>query len=135
VTYLVDTDWVVDYLKGRPEADALLEALFPAGISISIMTYAEVFEGIYYGSSPTGDEATFRAFLEGTSVLGVSQAVAERYAHLAGELRSQGLLMPAPDLLIAATSLEHDLILATRNTRHYNRVPGLNVYSDTIPPQ
>jgi tRNA(fMet)-specific endonuclease VapC len=31
------------------------------------------------------------------------------------------------DLLIAATALEHDLTLVTRNQRHFARIPGLQI--------
>jgi predicted nucleic acid-binding protein len=33
-----------------------------------------------------------------------------------------------PELFIAATALEHDLTLVTRNLRDFQRVPGLNLY-------
>jgi predicted nucleic acid-binding protein len=42
-------------------------------------------------------------------------------------LRQQGLLIPDMDLLIAATALEHDLTLVTRNQRHFVRLPGLQM--------
>jgi hypothetical protein len=46
VTYLVDTDWVVDYLAGVPEARTLIATLLPDGIAVSIVTYVEVYEGM-----------------------------------------------------------------------------------------
>ena len=46
MSYLVDTDWVVDYLKGRPDAVELLQSLAPEGLSMSIITYGEIYEGI-----------------------------------------------------------------------------------------
>lgn len=33
-----------------------------------------------------------------------------------------------PDLLIAATALHHDLTLVTRNRKHFERIPGLDLY-------
>ena len=52
MSYLVDSDWVADYLKGRSGAVSLLDGLFCDGIAISIITFGEVYEGIYYGSDP-----------------------------------------------------------------------------------
>jgi predicted nucleic acid-binding protein len=43
-------------------------------------------------------------------------------------LRSRGLLIPDLDLFIAATALEHDLILLSRNRRHFDRISGLNIH-------
>ena len=46
MSYLVDTDWVIDYLKARTHAVQLLQSLASEGLSISIITYGEVYEGI-----------------------------------------------------------------------------------------
>jgi predicted nucleic acid-binding protein len=35
------------------------------------------------------------------------------------------------DLLIAATALEHNLTLLTRNVRDFQHVPGLKLYQST----
>ena len=45
----------------------------------------------------------------------VSEAIAERWGILDGECQLKGQPVAAPDGLIAATALEHDLILVTRN--------------------
>jgi tRNA(fMet)-specific endonuclease VapC len=130
VRHLLDTDWVADYLKGRSPAVALISRLIPDGIAISVITLAEVYEGIYYGSDPVHDERGLRRFLRGVIVLHVDTDVARRYAVIRGSLRQQGLLIPQPDILIAATAIHHDLILVTRNLRHYRRIPGLKLHQD-----
>jgi tRNA(fMet)-specific endonuclease VapC len=127
MSYLVDSDWVADYLKGRDQAVELLDSLVADGLAVSIVTYAEVLEGIYYGHNPEHYEEVFRRFLRGCRVLGVTRAVAQRYARVSGELRSRGLLIPPPDLFIAATALHHGVILVTRNRRHFDRIPGLQL--------
>ena len=35
--------------------------------------------------------------------------------------------MKRPDMLIACIALAHDALLATRNTKHFNKVAGLKV--------
>ena len=44
--YLVDSDWAISYLSNRPNAVALLDRLVEDGLAMSIITYAEVYEGI-----------------------------------------------------------------------------------------
>lgn len=91
--YLVDSDWVADYLKGRDHAVQLLDSLVSDGIAISIITYAELLEGIYFGNNPSHYEAVFRRFLRGVEVVAVTRSIAERYARVSGDLRGQGLLL------------------------------------------
>jgi predicted nucleic acid-binding protein len=63
--YLVDTDWVADYLKGRPEAVQLLGQLANEGLAISLITLGEIYEGIYYGRDVKAHERGFLALLRG----------------------------------------------------------------------
>ena len=126
--FLVDSDWLADYLKGRREARALLDGLAADGLGISIITYAEVYEGIYFGRDAERYEAVFRQFLRAVRVVAVSRAVARQYARLRGTLRLQGQLIGQPDILIAATAITHNLELVTRNLRDFQRIPGLTIY-------
>ncbi len=128
MSYLVDNDWVVDWLKGRPAAIALLRQLSAQGMAISVITLGEVYEGIYYGRDPAQNEAVFRRFLKGLAVRPITSRIARRFARISGQLRQQGQLLPQPDLLIAATAIEHGYILVTRNVRHFQRIPGLTIY-------
>jgi predicted nucleic acid-binding protein len=55
-------------------------------------------------------------------ILAVDEAIAERW----GKLAMTGIKAPAIDSLIAATALQHDLTLVTRNEVDF-RFPGLMV--------
>jgi tRNA(fMet)-specific endonuclease VapC len=131
MTYLVDSDYVADYLKGRMPATTLLDHLFSEGLAISIVTFAEVYEGIHYGHQQSHYKAVFRRFLAGVSVLGINRSTARLFAVIRGELRRKGQLIPHPDLFIAATAIHHNLTLVTHNIRDYDRIPNLKLYHPT----
>ena len=128
MTYLIDTDWAVEYLKGRPAATQLLQALQPQGLAISMITFGEIYEGIYFGTNPQQSERSFKQFLRVIDVIPLSRQIMRRFARLRGELRRQGMLIADPDLLIAATAIHHGLTLLTHNTRHFERIPNLTLY-------
>lgn len=128
MTYLVDSDWIADYLKGRQQAIQLLDSLFRDGMAVSIISFAEIYEGIYYGSDPKRNEEIFAHFLQGVDVLGINRPVARRFAMLRGALREAGQLIPQPDIFIAATALHYDLSLVTRNISDFQRIPGLKIH-------
>lgn len=58
--YLVDSDWVIDYLVGKQQAIVLLSTLAKEGIAVSLITLGEIYEGIYYGRDPQRSEEGFR---------------------------------------------------------------------------
>jgi tRNA(fMet)-specific endonuclease VapC len=128
MTYLVDSDYIADYLKGQTTAIQLLDTLFPDGIAISIISYAEVYEGIYYGYRPEHYKGVFARFLAGVTVLGITRPIAKTYALIRGELGRKGQLIDQPDLFIAATAIHHNLTLVTRNVKDYQRIPNLKLY-------
>jgi tRNA(fMet)-specific endonuclease VapC len=131
VRYLVDSDWVADYLKGYQAAVRLLYRLAPEGMAVSLVTFAEITEGILYGADQAANRQAFRQFLHGVKVLPLNRTVLTRFATVRGQLRQQHAPVQhrAFDLLIAATALTYDLELVTRNVRDFADVPGLKLYS------
>ena len=130
MSYLVDTDWIVDYLYGNAEARDLLVALRPEGLTINIITFLEIYEGIYLSRNPRRADGAFRLLLQDIRVRPISRTVARYAARVRGQLRRQGAQINhrALDLIIAATAIAHNLELVTRNTKDYNDVPGLRLY-------
>ena len=131
MTYLVDSDWVADYLKGRSEALALLRSLEAEGLAISIITYGEIYEGIYYGPNAQSHEAGFRQFLRGVKVVPLTRQTMHQFARVRGQLRRKGQLIGDPDLLIAATRLCPGLTLVSRYHKHFERIPGLQLHQSS----
>lgn len=108
---LVDTDVFIDHLRGarrfRPQSDA---------VHYSVVTRAELYAG------RGAEESQVGRLLAPFHELPVDRAVAER----AGRLR-RGSTIRLPDALIAATALEHDCTLVTRNRADFEGVPGLRI--------
>lgn len=106
----------------------ILHGLAHEGLAISIITYGEILEGVYYGNATAQSERDFRAFLRWVDRLPLNEVIFERSARERGQLRQRGRLIGDLDLLIASTALEHDLVLVTRNRRPFERIPDLRLY-------
>jgi predicted nucleic acid-binding protein len=61
-------------------------------------------------------------------ILPVTEAISERWGILEGDCQLKGIGFNAPDGLIAATALEHDLNLVTRNVKDFVRL-GVSVFN------
>jgi predicted nucleic acid-binding protein len=127
VRYLVDADWLIDAAIGRPRAQRPLERLSDEGLAVSIIAVAEVYEGAFGTPDPQATFAGLRDFLRDFAILPLTDPIVEYFARLRAALRQQGQLIPDMDLLIAATALEEDLVLITRNVRHFARIPDLTL--------
>lgn len=128
--YLVDSNWVIQHLNNDPGATQLLTQLAAGGFSVSIVSYMEAYQGILRSPDPVQAEVQFNAFFTAVPIVPFSRSVAQRCARLRETLRLRGSRVRprALDLIIAATALEHSLILVTRNRDDYKDVPGLQIY-------
>ena len=127
--YLIDTDWVIDYQRGVPRLVDRLDALLPQGAGLSIVSLAELYEGIFGSAAPQQNERRLRTFLASVEIVPLDEDVCRIFARERGRLRAAGNLISDFDLLIGATALRHGLTLLTNNRRHFQRLQGLSIVS------
>ena len=126
---LIDTDWAIHYLNDHPGVVQRLSALQDDGLALSMISLAELYEGVFYSRDPEGDEGDLQNFLRGVTVLGVDEDVCKIFGKERGRLRAAGQLVGDLDLLIGATALRSNLTLLTNNRRHFERIEGLRIES------
>lgn len=134
--FLLDTD-VLSALRRRERSPGVarwLERQRTSALHLSVVTVGEIERGIARQRRRDPDFAEDLAdWLDriltwyGGRVLAVDTATARRWGQLSADLGHDG-----PDLMIAATALEHGLTVVTRNTRHFEPagVPVLNPFAD-----
>ena len=113
---LFDTNILIDYLRGIPQARAACDR--HADRAVSIVTWMEVMAG-----STPANEADARSFLMNFYTLLLDTDVAERAFLLHRTNR-----IKLPDAIIQATAEESGRILLTRNTRDFSPgTPGVMI--------
>jgi tRNA(fMet)-specific endonuclease VapC len=124
---LIDTSILVDTER---RGERLEQAVGHQERAISVITASELLHGVHRA----GDESIRvrrQVFVEhvlaALDPLPITTRVARSHARLWAHLEQAGLVIAAHDLWIAATALAHGMSLATGNTRHFERVPGLSV--------
>ena len=127
--YLVDTDWMIDHLHGIQRVVSRLDELAGEGLGLSVISLAEVYQGVFYSNDPQGEERALAAFLRGIPIIGVDDEVCRIFARERGRLKSAGNAISDFDLLIGSTALRHNLTLLTNNRRHFERLQDLTIIS------
>jgi tRNA(fMet)-specific endonuclease VapC len=127
VSYLLDSDVIIDDIRGSVAARQLVERLSAEGIAISGMSYGELWEGIAMDRANASVQEELEEILLPFTIHWLDRETMQRYGEIRAHLRTWGQLIPAPDILIASTALQHGLTLITRNHRHFSRIPDLRV--------
>jgi tRNA(fMet)-specific endonuclease VapC len=127
--YLIDTDWIIHYLNGHPDIVSRLNTLRDEGCAVSVVSLAELYEGVYNSSNPAGNETALNDFLCGVTVVGIDDETCKIFGRQRGRLRVAGKMIGDFDLLIGSTGLRHGLTVLTNNRRHFTSIDGLLIES------
>ena len=117
--YLADTNILSECVKLVPDPQVMLWMQSVTHLAVSAVTVEEAHFGLAW--RPQLRKLTlFNAMLEHLhSIYPVTESIARRAGILRGQFQAQGITRSAPDMLIAATAQEHQLIVATRNVRDF----------------
>ncbi len=132
MNFLLDTNIISEFSKDRPAEKVIrwLRGVPDQSLFLSALTVGELRQGIE--KLPTSQKRTrLRAWLDELAnvrfsmrTLAIDAAVAERWGRLTAET---GRSLPAIDSLLAATALEYNLTLATRNVKDFQAVKELQL--------
>jgi len=88
-------------------------------LAISVVTLEEAHYGLAW--QPNARKLALLNALVARlhAVYPITPAIATRAGVLRGQFQAQGIARSAPDMLIAATAMDHQLMLATRNVRDF----------------
>ena len=116
---LADTNVISEFVKSTPDAQVMRWLESAQLLAISAVTLEEAHFGLAWQPN-TRKLALFNALVARMhSVYPITPAIAQRGGALRGQFQAQGITRSAPDMLIAATAIEHQLVLATRNMRDF----------------
>ena len=114
--FLVDTDIIINYLKGGANARNFLMPIIDGEALgfFSVITEAELLSG----SRTASDEFAIYSILDYMEAIEVERKIAVT----AGKLRQKYYSFyrtELPDAIIAATAFQYDAVLATANEKHF----------------
>jgi len=125
---MLDTDVLSSLMRKQPLALSRARRYLTgrSQLTISLLTRFEVLRGLKAKNART-QLAAFESFCAKNEVLPVTDPIIVRAAEIYADLRARGRLIPDADLLIAATAIENDCVVATNNVEDFSRIPNLKI--------
>ncbi len=126
---ILDADVIIRGEKGAFDLDAWFASRSDDRYEIAAITVAELWHGLERASEAhkATRESYLRALLEVLPIHAYTEQTAYQHARIWAELETTGKMIGPYDLIVAATALERDSVLATFNKRHFANVKGLRV--------
>ena len=111
-TVLLDTDVVIDFLRGR--SSILVPLIENAVAYLSILSVYELYAGMR-----VEEEKVTNDFIQACHIEPVSMEIAKAAGMTRLKYRQQGITLSVVDCIIAETARLHHHQVATDNKKHY----------------
>lgn len=114
--YILDTTLLIDHLRGRNDAQELVDALASEGhrLGVCCVSVAELYSGLGPDEQETASDLT-----DSLEYFEVSLGAAREAGRYRYESARRGTTLSTSDTLIAATAIEEDAILITDNIKDF----------------
>jgi len=125
----LDTDVLVSLLRGNPQAKKYIEGLESRGETVytTPINAHELFLGGWRSKQREANLREIATLLGDLSILDFDLEASVYTSRIASGLLAEGHPIGVGDTLIAGIVLRHGQSLATRNVRHYERIPELRI--------
>jgi tRNA(fMet)-specific endonuclease VapC len=121
--YCFDTDIIVNYLRGDKETIAKLNNVSDdSEIFITPLTLCELYRGAYLSKDSEIKAKLIKEFTSSFSLLEFDEETCLEYGHEYARLTKLGKITENIDLMIACFSKVNNLVLVTRNKKHFENV-------------
>lgn len=124
--YLLDTNVIIDLLKGNKKVIENLQNTMLCECCISDITVFELYYGAYRSRNPSSAITEIDKLISAITVLDTTNSMKEA-ARQKAALAEKGALIEDFDLIIGASAITNGLTLVTGNTKHLGRLAGLSM--------
>jgi predicted nucleic acid-binding protein len=126
---VIDTDILVDFLRGNPEATSLVSRLEERKflLATTAVNEFELYYGAHKSKEPERAVMLTRQLLDRLIVLPLTSKSARKAGHIYAALEKQGYPIGLRDTLIGAIAKSRDFSVATKNMCRFQKIDGLKL--------
>ncbi|MBK7382850.1 MAG: PIN domain-containing protein [Flavobacteriales bacterium] len=126
MAFLLDTNICIFLMKGIPLVSERTKAHAKDAMLISEVSLAELKYGVAKSERHAENSLALDRFQAGVQVLPIRD-VLDVFAAEKARLAKIGSMIADFDLLIGATAIYHNVTLVTNNTKHFERLHGIDL--------
>lgn len=132
--YLADTTFLIDLVNGNNKAIELAKELDEINefVGLSVISAEEYLRGVYYlywnnEKFLKKKIADAKRDLSAFEIMPITYDIAIKAAEIEVNLIKNGEMLSLADILIASTAIYYDLILITKNVKHFQKIQKLKI--------
>ncbi|MEM7183172.1 MAG: PIN domain-containing protein [Spirochaetota bacterium] len=126
--FLLDTNICIYYIKGLYQLDQKIQSVGISNCFISEITVAELLYGVEKSSSNNKKKniQKIKDLKSSITVIPLSNCL-ELFAKEKARLEKAGTRIDELDLFIGCSAIANDMILVTRNVKHFQRIKNIKL--------
>lgn len=126
---ILDTNFIIDFLKGQSNALNKIDLLVKKDIAFAITTPTifELYSGLIFLDKSEDEREKIISLLKDQIILSLDKNSAEKAGIIDGNLLKKGLKIDAEDSMIAGIAESYGETILTRNVKHFSRIRGIKI--------
>ncbi len=125
--YCIDTDIVIADFRGGESIKERLRGISTDSLFVTPITLCELYRGAFLSGNVEKNKLLIGKLLEKVNVLNFDLSACEIFGNAYKMLRNLGKLTQDIDLMTASICISNNLILITRNKKHFEKIKGLKL--------
>lgn len=127
MTFLLDSDVIIDFLRGKKTIE---ENILKNPCSISIISYGELLYGAAKSANSSRTLNLVKNFIRDFAIhiISLDEGIMQVYANEKARLEIAGMRLDDFDLLIGSTAIQLGKVLVTGNKKHFQRMKNLTLF-------
>lgn len=122
--YLLDTNIVIALFK--QDASVIEKLKMASQVYHSSVVIGELYYGAYHSTRKEENTERIEEYVNNTIILSCDEYTSKVYGQIKANLKKKGTPIPENDIWIAATAIQYDLILVSRD-QHFDHINNLSL--------
>lgn len=123
----LDSDLLIDFLRGKAEALMTMKELEDEALATTTINQFELLYGAKLSKKSTENLNEVKKLLKNLNIYTFDEKSSEVASTILADLRRPGKIIGMNDVFIAGICRANNLDLVTKNTKHFERISGLNI--------